>query len=72
MLLSHPGPVFKTPTSGIKPTRKEAARELLDCWRAFKNAASPAWLGPEINRPVALMAEKSRFPPFSIPTSIDV
>ena len=36
MLLSHPGPVFKTPTSGIKPTRKEAARELLDCWRAFR------------------------------------
>ena len=44
MLLTHPGPVFKTPASGIKPTRKEAARELLDCWRAFRE-----WFGIDMS-----------------------
>ena len=40
MLLTHPGPAFKRPTTGTTPTRKEAARALLACWRAFRR-----WFG---------------------------
>ena len=36
MLLMHPGPAFKAPTSGTTPTRWEAVRELLDCRQAFR------------------------------------
>ena len=36
MLLTHPGLAFKTPTNGTTATPKEAARELLECWRAFR------------------------------------
>jgi hypothetical protein len=42
MLLTHPGPAFKWPTSGTMPTRREAARELLECWQAFRK-----WFGLE-------------------------
>ena len=33
MLLVHPGPAFKRPTNGLTPTLKEAAQELVACWR---------------------------------------
>ena len=36
MLLTHPGPAFDQPTNGRTPTRGEAGRELLDCWRTFR------------------------------------
>jgi hypothetical protein len=36
MLLVHPGPAFRRPRSGTTPTRRAAARELLECWRAFR------------------------------------
>ena len=36
MLLTHPGPAFKRPTNGTCLTRGAAARELLECWRAFR------------------------------------
>jgi hypothetical protein len=40
MRLTHPGPAFKQPTTGTTPTRREAARELVECWRAFRR-----WFG---------------------------
>ena len=42
MRLTHPSPTFTRPTNGLTPTRKEAARELLECWRAFRE-----WFGIE-------------------------
>jgi hypothetical protein len=36
MLLVHPGPRFTRPRSGTTPTRKEAAREVVACWNAFR------------------------------------
>jgi hypothetical protein len=36
MLLVHPGPRFNRPRSGTTPTRREAARALLECWRKFR------------------------------------
>ena len=36
MRLTHPGPTFNRPTNGLTPTRKEAARELLECWHKFR------------------------------------
>ena len=36
MLLTHPGPAFNRPTNGTTPTRREAAIELAECWRAFR------------------------------------
>ncbi|MET0529584.1 MAG: hypothetical protein ABW003_14840 [Microvirga sp.] len=36
MLLTHPGPAFTRPTSGTAPTRWEAVRDLVDCYRAFR------------------------------------
>jgi hypothetical protein len=36
MTLVHPGPVFKRPTNGLTPTRKEAARDLIACWQKFR------------------------------------
>ena len=40
MLLTHPGPAFNRPTSGIVPTARDAAHELLDCYTAFRK-----WFG---------------------------
>jgi hypothetical protein len=34
LLLPPPGPAFTGQTRGLTLTRKEAARELLTCWRA--------------------------------------
>ena len=42
MLLTHPGQAFKQPTNGRTQTRGEAARELVACWRAFRE-----WFGIE-------------------------
>ena len=42
MFLTSPGPTFKTPTNGTCKTRDEAARELVECWRAFRE-----WFGIE-------------------------
>ena len=43
MLLTHPGPEFRRPTSGTCLTRGAAALELLNCWRAFRD-----WFGIEV------------------------
>ena len=42
MFLTSPGPTFKTLTNGTCKTRDEAARELVECWRAFRE-----WFGIE-------------------------
>jgi len=42
MLLTHPGPAFRQPTNGRCATRGQAARELGECWNAFRD-----WFGIE-------------------------
>jgi hypothetical protein len=42
MLLTHPGPAFRRPNNGRTATRGEAVRELVECWRAFRE-----WFGIE-------------------------
>jgi hypothetical protein len=42
MLATHPGPAFRMPTNGRCETRREAARELVACYTAFR-----AWFGIE-------------------------
>ena len=42
MLLRYPGPVFQRPTNGTTAKQREAVRELLECWWAFRE-----WFGIE-------------------------
>ena len=42
MLLRYPGPAFQRPTNGTTARQREAVRELLECWWAFRE-----WFGIE-------------------------
>ena len=36
MTRMHPGPPLNVPSSGMTETRGEAARDLVECWHAFR------------------------------------
>ena len=36
MLMTHDGTPFSRPRNGTSPTRVEAARKLVECWRTFR------------------------------------